>query len=154
MEIIRVAGAINPFNGATSRSYVIEMPSVSAPAFFQYGLAASELFYKRSEKTLLEGIKRNLRTTYGLDPDSSIVKQLDIDLLALIRDVEQARISLQASRSNLLALMSRLGYDKYPLVSDIVFNGDFRCLVKDVSYEFDYRGQLLTIVFIPGEFPP
>lgn len=153
MEIIRVAGAVNPFNGATSRSYVIEMPSISSQAFFQYGIAAAELDYKKGEKLLLETIKKNLKTVYGLDPDSDVIKGIDSDLLSLIREVEQARVTLQTSRSSLLALMARLGYDKYPSVPEIVFNGDFRCLVKDHSYEFDYRGKLLTIVFVSGNFP-
>lgn len=153
MEIIRVAGAINPFNGATSRSYVIEMPSISSQAFFQYGIAAAELDYKKAEKLLLENIKSNIKTVYGLDLDSDVIKEIDSSILRLIREVEQARISLQSSRSSILALLSRLGYDKYPSVPEIVFNGDFRCLVENQSYEFDFRGKLLTIVFVSGEYP-
>lgn len=153
MEIIRVAGEINPFNGATSRSYVVEMPAESSQAFKQYGFAAAELYAKRAEKTLIETIRKNLRFSYGLDIDSKVVQDFERDLNQLTRDIEQARVTLQSSRSGILFLLSRLSYDTYPSVSDIVTNGDFQCLEENTMYEFNYRGKILTIVFVSEPFP-
>jgi len=153
MKIIRVAGQINPVNGATSRSYLAEMPRTSLNTFNQYAKTAAELFYSEQEKVLVENIKKNLKSSYGLDPESNVVKGIEDSLLQLAGDIERNRVQLQTSRSGIVYLLAKLGYDKFPSVTDIVYNGDFTCLVKDEMFVFEFRRKALTIVFVDEEFP-
>lgn len=153
MQAYRVAGIVNPVNGATGRSYVLEMPRDTEPTFKLLANAAAQVYYYTQELKFKQETKIYLKKTHNLDEDSFLLEDLETDIRTIIGTINTLKGQFESQKSQIDLLVSRAGYGRLAGVSTTVRKGDFTCAIQSEQYRFIYRSCIVDIIFVNEVFP-